>query len=206
MGAVLERGITVTDLLRDGDRITGVTTADGALDADHVVWCAPRLPASWPTPTVLPRIPARRTHLQLSPGADLPDELWVHAGSPVHMWAGAPGHWTIEHHGTADPLDVLAAAGHRIGPAVVEQWTQSPADVLAGGHHGWAWAGWRSLTSRPGFAPPPGLTVAGAHAHLGASLELIGMGTAILAGHLEAHGLGAGPTAGPTAGRAPGGA
>ncbi|MCW2831599.1 MAG: UDP-galactopyranose mutase [Aeromicrobium sp.] len=187
---LVERGVTVClqesahELVGPHGRVTGVATDRRALEADIVVWCAPTWPAPLPPPRLLPRIPASRTLVTLSPDApDLPADLLVHANPPIRMWSGDEGRWTIEHRSGEDPLRALVRFGLDLRDHVVDQASLTPSDLVGLGHWGWAWNGWTSAFEVPGVDPNSGLYFAGAHAHPGGSLEAIGMSTAAIAEH-----------------------
>jgi len=170
--SVLCRGGTVCEVVADGD----------SWPADVVVWCAPHRPEGLVAPAGTPVVPSSRTYVTL--GADapgMPDELLVHAESPLRMWRSSPGQWTIEHRAAGDPLVALAGCGLDLRAHVVARWDHTPSELAALGHWGWVWAGWKSAFDVPGVAPVGGLYFAGAHAHPGGSLEAIGMATAAIA-------------------------
>lgn len=173
------------DVRRAADgRVTGVDTDVGAVDAEVVVWCAPALPASAAEPSLVRRIPAPRTLLRLSEDPGLPEDIVLHADRPVRVWRSGPSHWVVENRAGGDALDVLASAGLRWRSLVEARRDLAPRELVEIGHDGWAWRGWHAAVERPGAAARDGLFYAGAHAHPGPSLELIGSATAAIAAHL----------------------
>lgn len=181
----VEHGEHGIDVVRSGDRVSGVVTDRRTIDADVVVWCAPQRPSSLPPVRMLPVIPAARTLVTLSPGApDLPEETFVHANPPQRVYTAGERRITIEHHSGEDPLLPLARFGVDLRPHVEHRTTLSPADLVTLGHWGWQWSTWTTAFDRPGVAPTGGLYFAGAHAHPGGTLEAIGMATAAIAEHV----------------------
>ncbi|MET0766751.1 MAG: FAD-dependent oxidoreductase, partial [Aeromicrobium sp.] len=185
---LVERSVTVElgesahELVREGERVTGVVTDRRTIPADVVVWCAPTWPAPLPRPRTLPVIPASRTLLTVSAEAPtLPDEILVHANPPIRLWSAGENRWTLAHRSGEDPLNALARFGLDLRPHVVERNDLTPSDVVALGHSGWAWTTWTTAFQVPGVAPSGGLYFAGAHAHPGGTLEAIGMATAAIA-------------------------
>ncbi len=176
---------TATDVCRSPDgRITGVETDAGAVEADVVVWCAPDLPVSTPEPALVRRIPAPRTLLRLSDDPGVPDDVVLHAERPLRVWRSGPSHWVIENRAGGDALDALAEGGLRWHDLVESRRDLAPRELVLLGHDGWAWRGWHAAVERPGAHARDGLFFGGAHAHPGASLELIGLATAAIASHL----------------------
>lgn len=164
--------------------VSGVETAEGVVDADVVVWCAPELPRSYREPSLVRRIPAPRSLLVLREPLDLPEEVVVHAELPVRLWRSGPRHWVAENRAGGDVLDVLASAGTDLRSQVSARRDIAPRELVGLGHDGWAWRGWRAAAQRPGVGAKDGLFFAGAHAHPGSALELVGLATAAVAGHL----------------------
>ena len=194
-GVDVRVGKRALDVHGDTD-VRGIETDDGMVDADIVVWAAPTPPpASAPYPG-LPLIPPALTHLGLGIDApDLPADTVLHANPviTVHTGGSAPlGYrtWTIEHSGAGgeDVLKTLARRGLNVRDFVVERVDLSPTDRLieAGPGFGWQWQGWRSALDRPGVgsAAMPHMYFAGAAAHPGSSLELVGLGAASIADSL----------------------
>ncbi|MDQ3158080.1 MAG: FAD-dependent oxidoreductase [Actinomycetota bacterium] len=169
--------------IRFGDgEATGVETSGGVIPADVVIWCAPNHPTPLPRSPELRLIPASRTYLTLDPAApDLADEILVHSNPPIRMWTSAPGQWTIEHRSGEDPVVVMARCGIDIRPYVVSRWDQTPSQLVTQCHWGWEWQLWTTAVRIPGVNPVGGVFFAGAHAHPGGSLEMIGMATAAIA-------------------------
>jgi phytoene dehydrogenase-like protein len=161
---------------------TGVETSGGVIPADIVIWCAPNRPAPLPEPRELRTIPASRTYLTLDAETpDLADEILVHANPPIRMWTSSPGQWTIEHRSGEDPVAALVRCGIDVRDFIVNRWDQSPSELVAQCHWGWAWQRWPTAVRLPGVDPDGAVFHAGAHAHPGGSLELIGMATAAIA-------------------------
>lgn len=180
-------GVTGTGLLREGDRVAGVVTDDGEIAADLVAWCAPAWPSGLPEPRLHPRIPAHRTLVRLAADAPPPSpwgDVAVHADPPLRMWESATDCWTIAHHRAEDPLVALVRVGIDVREQVLERHDLGPADLVRLGHWGWQWRGWRTVLERPGPGLPPGLVMAGAHAHPGGTIEEIGLATEALAERL----------------------
>lgn len=176
-------GTAASGLVLDGPQVRGVETDAGTLPADVVVWCAPTWPAPLPEPRrLLPAVPARQTYVRLGPDAPaLVQDVVVHADPPVRMWEADPGCWTIEHTRSEDPLVTLARHRIDLRDHVVDRWDASPGELVTQGHWGWQWQGWRTALARPGVGPRGGLFQAGAHAHPGGSLEMVGEATAAIA-------------------------
>ncbi len=175
-------GATALDITFSEGHANGVTTSNGDIRADMVIWCAPSPPASLPAPTGLRRMPLSRTFLALNESElDLSDEILVHSNPPIRLWRSAPGQWTVEHSSGEDPIMAIARLGLDLRAAITARWTQSPVDLVQQCHWGWQWQTWTSALTVPGVAPRNGVHFAGAHAHAGGSLELIGMATAAIA-------------------------
>lgn len=173
---------TATGIVFADGVATGVETSGGVIPADLVVWCAPNLPTPMKAIDEMRLIPSSRTYVTLDDSApDLPDEILVHSNPPVRMWTSSPGQWTIEHERGEDPLVAMARCGLDIRTAVTARWEQSPAELVRQCHWGWQWQRWRTALALPGVNPTGGVYLAGAHAHPGGSLELIGMATAAIA-------------------------
>lgn len=178
-------GVHVTDVAHENGRVRAALAGTDPIDADYLVWAAPSWPVSVPPCRELPRIPSARVHLVLDPAApDLAPEIAVHSNPPIRMWTSAPGQWTIAHRGGEDPVIAMVRCGLDLRDYIVDRWDQSPVDLVTLGHWGWVWQGWSTAFNRPGIDPQGGLYFAGAHAHPGTSLELIGMATAAIAGHI----------------------
>ena len=189
----VRRATQAMNLRGDASGVHGVETDDASIDADVVVWAAPSPPPALPTYGGLPLIPPAVTHLGLSIDApDLPVDTVLHENPVVtiHTAGSAPlGYrtWTVEHSGAGgeDILRTLARRGLNVRDFVVQRVDVSPTDRLieSGPGFGWQWQGWRSALDRPGVGPSsmPGLYFAGASAHPGPSLELVGLGAAAVA-------------------------
>lgn len=192
-GVDVRRGVQALDVRGSAAGVRGVDTGDEVFDADVVVWAAPTPPPAVPPYRGLPLIPPAVTHLGLTVDApDLPVETVLHANPvvTVHTGGSSPlGYrtWTVEHSGAGgeDVLTTLARRGLNVADFVVERVDLSPTDRLieSGPGFGWQWQGWRSALDRPGVGTPPmpGLYFAGAAAHPGPSLELVGLGAAAAA-------------------------
>lgn len=178
----VEYGAHATGLTLENGEVRGVRIGETALDADYVVWAAPTWPDPLPTPRELPRMPSFRTFLSLDPATPgLRDDMAIHSNPPIRMWASGPSQWTVEHQHGEDPLIAMARCGLDLRQYVIERWDQSPVDLVTQGHWGWLWQGWTTALAIPGVDPKGGLFFAGAHAHPGPSLEMIGMATAAIA-------------------------
>lgn len=163
-------------------KAAGAETSGGVIPADIVIWCAPNQPSPLPPSREVRLIPASRTYLTLDAAApDLADEVLVHANPPIRMWTSSSGQWTIEHRSGEDPVVVMARLGFDVRPYIVNRWDQSPSELVAQCHWGWEWQRWTTAVRVPGVAPTGGVFFAGAHAHPGGSLEMIGMATAAIA-------------------------
>lgn len=188
-------GVDVIDVVRDGDRVTGVRTRDGStISADVVVWTAPRPPPALAVrESVSPALPASRTYLGLRPEdlPDLPAETFVHGDPLVLVRTGGSGPagctgWSLEHHaGSTDVLPALARRGIDVRDAVVTRLDVSPAEVVRqadGSPAGMRWQGWRSGLARPRVTTPVrGLLRAGAGVHPGPGIAVEGLGAAQVA-------------------------
>lgn len=176
----LRTGVRAHELIETAGRVTGVRTDDGAEPADVVVWCAPPPPGH--VSPAMPRIAAARTFCTLDPQAAglLPVDAVVHADPPLRFYREGAA-LTIEHRGGQDPLVALARCGLDLRPHVEARFDLSPVDLAVMGHWGYGWNRWTTAAALPGVAPPPGLFFAGAGAHPGGSLELIGLATATVA-------------------------
>ena len=175
-------GTTAHGIRFSDGKATGVETAGGVISADIVIWCAPNQPAPLSTSRELRLIPASRTYLRLDPAApDLADEVLVHANPPIRMWTSSPGQWTLEHRSGEDPLIVLMRCGIDLRPYLLDRWAQNPSELVRQCHWGWEWQRWTTAIRVPGVNPTGGVYFAGAHAHPGGSLEMIGMATAAIA-------------------------
>jgi phytoene dehydrogenase-like protein len=188
-----ERGVevrtetTVEDLIMRAGSVQGVVLADGTdVDAEVVVWTAPRPPHALRTDKALPpAIPAARTYLGLRGRVpSLPAETFVH-GSPlalVRTGGIAPQGrhaWSVEHHlGSEDILVSLARQGIDVRHLVVSRLDRSPSEIVGargGSPAGVAWSGWRTAFRRerphtslsglyrlgPDVHPGPGIIAAG---------------------------------------------
>jgi phytoene dehydrogenase-like protein len=186
-----ERGVDVRtnvhahELDVTNGRVTGVSTDDGTVEADLVVWASPRLPAPVPAPNGLPTIPASRTLIRLGPDApDLPSDVMAHSKPPVQLWSDGSDAWTIAHHNAEDPLIALVRVGIDLRPHVVERHDLSPVELVSLAAWGWQWQNWRTTSTRPISAFDDTVFFAGANAHPGPTIEMIGSQTAAIAERL----------------------
>ncbi len=188
---VAERKITVeygahaTGLAIDTGVVRGVNVGADVVDAEHVVWASPQWPNPLPAPREMPRMPSARCYLRLHPDAPgLSDDIMIHGDPPLHLWTNGPGQWTVEHRGGEDPVIAMVRCGLDLRQHIIQRWDQSPVDLVTQGHWGWAWQGWSTALALPGVTSsggPAGLSLAGAHAYPGPTLEMIGMRTAVIA-------------------------
>jgi phytoene dehydrogenase-like protein len=183
-----ERGVDVRtgafahELRIPNGRVTAVVTDDGDLPADIVVWCGARVPHPLPEPRGLPIIPASRTLIRLSPDAPrLPLDVFAHGNPPLHLWGDGSDRWTIAHQNAEDPIIALVRAGIDLRPHVVERHDLSPVELVSLGAWGWQWQGWRTTGTRPSSGFEDTLFFAGANAHPGPTIEMIGSQTAAIA-------------------------
>jgi UDP-galactopyranose mutase len=186
-----ERGVEVRanihahELAIRGDRVLGVTTDDGTVDADVVVWAGQQLPPPLPTPYGLPLIPASRTLIRLGPDApDLPLDVVAHSKPPMQVWSDGSDAWTITHHNAEDPIIALVRVGLDLRPHVIERHDISPMELVSLGAWGWQWQNWRTTGTRPISAFDETVFFAGANAHPGPTIEMIGSQTASIAERL----------------------
>ena len=196
------RGVTVRtdsealDLVLDSGRVSAVRTADGDVDADHVVVAIDprRLPAlaSYVRRT-MPAMPPVVCHIGLEGDVpDLPHEVVLH-GDPllvVRTGGRAPEGsraWTVLGRGrlAEDVLTALARQGLDVRRQVVARVDRSPRDLVerwGGSPHGMLWRGPRSARTRLGPRTPiPGVLTAGAHATTGSGLPFAGLSAALVA-------------------------
>jgi len=183
-----ERGVDVRtnvhahELEVSNGRVTGVSTDGGTIAADLVVWAGHRLPAQVPAPRGLPLIPASRTLIRLGRDApDLPADVMAHSRPPVQLWSDGSDAWTIAHHNAEDPLIALVRVGIDLRPHVVERHDLAPVELVSHGAWGWQWQNWRTTSTRPTSALEETVFFAGANAHPGPTIEMIGAQTASIA-------------------------
>jgi len=186
-----ERGVDVRanihahELDVTNGRVTGVSTDDGTVQADLVVWAGPRLPAPVPAPYGLPLIPASRTLIRLGPDAPgLPRDVMAHSNPPMHVWSDGSDAWTITHHNAEDPLIALVRVGIDLRSHAVERHDLAPVELVSLGAWGWQWQNWRTTSTRPVSAFDDTVFFAGANAHPGPTIEMIGSQTAAIAERL----------------------
>ncbi|WP_028645709.1 phytoene desaturase family protein [Nocardioides sp. URHA0020] len=195
-GVTTLTGTEATDLVVRDDRVVGVSTSGGVIDADVVV-CAidpRRLPAlAAYVLRTMPAIPPVVAYLGLEGDApELPHELVLH-GDPtlvVRTAGRAPsGASTLTVHGRGRlSEDILRAlARHRIDvrAQVVERVDLSPRDQVerwGGSPLGVLWQGRATVRRRLGPRTPiAGVYAAGAHATPGAGLPFVGLSAALVA-------------------------
>jgi phytoene dehydrogenase-like protein len=166
-------------------RVTGVRTDDGIVEADLVIWAGHRLPAPVPAAHGLPLIPASRTLIRLGPDApDLPSDVMAHSNPPIQLWSDGSDAWTLTHHNAEDPLIALVRVGIDLRPHVVERHDLSPVGLVSLAAWGWQWQNWRTTGTRPMSAFDDTVFFAGANAHPGPTIEMIGSQTAAIAERL----------------------
>lgn len=185
---VEERGIDIKtethahELEVESGRVAGVVTDSGSVPADVVIWCGSRTPRPLPETPGLPVIPASRTLIRLAPSApDLPRDLLAHGKPPLHLWSDGSDAWTIAHQNAEDPLIALVRVGIDLRPHVIERHDLSPVELVSLGAWGWQWQGWHTTQTRPTRALAGTLYFAGANAHPGATIEMVGSATATIA-------------------------
>jgi UDP-galactopyranose mutase len=183
-----ERGVDVRtnvhahELEVTNGRVTGVSTDSGTVEGDLVLWTGNRLPSPVQAPYGLPLIPASRTLIRLGPDApDLPSDVMAHSRPPIHLWSDGSDAWTITHHNAEDPLIALVRVGIDLRPHVVERHDLTPVELVTHGAWGWQWQNWRTTATRPISALEETVFFAGANAHPGPTIELIGSQTAAIA-------------------------
>jgi phytoene dehydrogenase-like protein len=191
-------GVRAVDVALDGTSVAGVDTAAGErLDADVVVWTAPRRPAAVTAGEHrLPvAIPAARTYLGLTGDVpDLPAETFLHGDPLVLVRTGGSDQggrttWSVEHHpGGEDVVTAMARRGVDVRQQVVARVASSPADVVTAhgaSPAGMLWQGWRSGLRRPSVVTSlRGLYVIGADVHPGPGLVASGLAAAQVAGEV----------------------
>jgi phytoene dehydrogenase-like protein len=196
------RGVTVLlstpahDLELSGGRVAGVRTAQGVLDADHVV-CAidpRRLPAlQHLVERTMPVIPPVTCHIGLvGEVPDLPREVVLHGDPMVVVRTGgrapAGAHaWTLLGRGrlAEDIVTAMQRGGIRVRDQVEVRVDRSPRDLVelwGGSPYGVLWQGRNTVSRRLGpTTPVPGVFLAGAHATPGAGLPSVGLSAALVA-------------------------
>ncbi|MCW2761721.1 MAG: crtN [Marmoricola sp.] len=196
------RGVTVLlctaalDLELSGGRAVGVRTAQGVLDADHVV-CAidpRRLPAlASLVDRTMPVIPPVTCHIGVVGDVpELPPEVVLHGDPMIVLRTGGqapPGAhaWTILGRGrlAEDIVTAMQRAGIRVRDQVEVRVDRSPRHLVeewGGSPYGVLWQGRNTVTRRLGpTTPVPGVYTAGAHATPGAGLPSVGLSAALVA-------------------------
>lgn len=196
------RGVTVLpstpveDVARLGDRVVGVRTPGGVVDADLVV-CAVdprRLPTlAAHVVRTMPAIPPVVCHIGVvGEVPDLPAEVVLH-GDPtlvLRTRGQAPegAHaWTILGRGklAEDIVTALHRGGIRVRDQVEVRVDRSPLQQVqdwGGSPYGVLWQGRATVARRLGpRTPVPGVYAAGAHATPGAGLASVGLSAALVA-------------------------
>lgn len=195
-GVTVLRGTAANDLVVEGNRVTGVRTAGGDLDADVVV-CAVdprRLPAlARHVERTMPAIPPVVCHVGLVGDVpELPHEVVVHGDPMIVLRTGgtAPqgaNAWTLLGRGklAEDIVTTLHRSGLRVRDQVEVRVDRSPRDLVqewGGSPNGVLWQGRGTLTRRMGTrAPVEGVYLAGAHTTPGAGLPSVGLSAALVA-------------------------
>jgi UDP-galactopyranose mutase len=189
-------GTAVRDLAVSGNRVAGVRTDDGDVDADVVV-CAVdprRLPVLAPyVARTMPAIPPVVCHLGIvGEVPDLPHEVVLH-GDPMIVLrtrgtAPEGAHaWTLLGRGrlAEDMVSTVQRAGIRVRDGVEVRVDRSPRDLVqewGGSPMGVLWQGRGTLAQRMGTrAPVEGVYLAGAHTTPGAGLPSVGLSAALVA-------------------------
>lgn len=186
---------TAVDLRVQADRVVGVDTTRGPLDADVVVVAVdPRvLPVLAPhVSRTMPAIPPVVCHVGLSGDVPaLPQEVVLH-GDPtivIRTSGTAPSGgaaWTILARGrlAEDVLVALARSGIDVRPQVEVRVDRSPRDQveeLAGSAYGMLWQGRVTIDRKREATPYAGVYGVGAHAAAGAGLPFVGLSAAVAA-------------------------
>ena len=196
------RGVTVLlatqalDIELSGGRAVGVRTAQGVVEADHVV-CAidpRRLPAlAGFVERTMPVIPPVTCHIGLvGEVPELPAEVVLHGDPMIVLRTGgeAPvgAHaWTLLGRGrlAEDIVTAMHRAGIRVRDQVEVRVDRSPRHLVeewGGSPYGVLWQGRNTVTRRLGpTTPVPGVFMAGAHATPGAGLPSVGLSAALVA-------------------------
>jgi UDP-galactopyranose mutase len=190
------RSTTASDLAVEHDRVVGVRTTGGDLDADVVV-CAVdprRLPAlAAHVQRTMPAIPPVVCHLGLAGEVpDLPPEVVVHGDPMIVLRTGgtAPDGaraWTLLGRGrlAEDMLATVQRSGIRVRDRVQVRIDRSPRELVrawGGSPEGVLWQGRGTLARRMGNrSPVGGVFLAGAHTTPGAGLPSVGLSAAIVA-------------------------
>lgn len=184
-GVDVRANVHVHELEVTDGRVTGVSADGGTIQADLVVWAGPRLPVPVPTPYGLPLIPASRTLIRLGPDAPgLPRDVMAHSNPPMHLWSDGSDAWTITHHKAEDPLIALVRVGIDLRSHVLERHDLAPVELVSLAAWGWQWQNWRTTGTRPISAFDDTVFFAGANAHPGPTIEMIGSQTAAIAERL----------------------
>lgn len=190
------RRTTVHDLAVSGNRVAGVRTSGGDLDADVVV-CAidpRRLPAlAAHVARTMPALPPVVCHVGLvGEVPELPHEVVLH-GDPMIVLrtngtAPEGAHaWTLLGRGrlAEDMVTTLHRSGVRVRDQVTVRVDRSPRQLVedwGGSPLGVLWQGRGTLARRMGTRGPlEGAYLAGAHTTPGAGLPSVGLSAALVA-------------------------
>jgi phytoene desaturase len=189
-------GTTAVDLRLSGERVVGVSTDRGPVDADTVVVAIdPRaLPVLAPhVRRARPAVPPVVCHLGLvGEVPDLPHEVVLHGGDTtmvVRTNGTAPegrAAWTVLARGrtTEDVLVAMARLGIDVRRQVEVRVDRSPRDQvaeLAGSPYGVLWQGRATIDRKLASPPYQGVYAAGVHAAAGAGLPFVGLAAAVAA-------------------------
>lgn len=161
-----------------------VETERGRMGADVIIWCAP-LPENVSTKARARKARAR-TFVVLNSSEPFPEEAMAHGPAVIRM-SRENNRLTLEHEDHIDPIDYLATLGLDMRDMIDKRYTLSATEVSQYGHFGYEYSGWKTILERPGIKPIPGVFFAGAHAHPGTSIEMIGMATTTIAESLRPH-------------------
>lgn len=189
-GVTVRTGLAATDLVVRGGQVVAVATAEGEIDADHVV-CAidpRRLPASARfSDKTLPAMPPQVFHLGLSDAPELPAGEVVLHGDPLLVVRGRGNAWTVHARGKLLEDVTVALARHRLDvrDQVVTRVDLGVRELVGrwgGSPYGLLWQGRSTLALRQGPTTPiRHLYAAGAHANPGAGLPFVGLSAALVA-------------------------
>jgi phytoene dehydrogenase-like protein len=195
-GVTVLLSVEVLDLEVSGGRAVGVRTADGTVEADHVVLAVDprRLPALAPiVERTMPAIPPVVCHIGVvGEVPDLPAEVVLH-GDPMLVLrttgvAPSGAHaWTILGRGrlAEDIVTAMQRTGIRVRDQIEVRVDRSPRDLVqewGGSPYGVLWQGRSTVTRRLGPRTPiENVYLAGAHATPGAGLPSVGLSAALVA-------------------------
>lgn len=187
---------TVEDLRIEGDRVVGVDTSAGPIDADVVVVAHDprRLPslAEFVSKTT-PAIPPVVCHLGLVGDVpELPGEVVLHGDPavvvrPEPQPAAGTAAWTVLARGriAEDLVNVLHRNGLKVRKNIEVRVDRSPRTLVEQWHGsplGTVWQGRATFEQRLGPATPiRGVYLAGAHSKIGSGLPAVGLSAASVA-------------------------